>query len=87
MGCLRRQCTPDLFISSYPNFMDMADTCGNPSWSSQSLLIIIIHVLVLVMMTHTAQLVQRLLSGVLKLGLHGNHGSSKGDVAQPQPIY
>jgi hypothetical protein len=40
---------------------------------------------VLVMMTHNAQMVHRLLPGVLKLELHGNHGSSKGDVAQPQP--
>jgi len=29
----------------------------------------------------------RLLSGVLKLGLHGHHGSGKGDVAQPQPMH
>jgi len=34
-GCLRRQCTPDLFISSYPHRTDLADTCGNPPWSSQ----------------------------------------------------
>jgi len=39
------------------------------------------------LMTHNAELVHRLLAGVLKLGLHGNHGSSKGDVAQPQPIH
>ena len=39
------------------------------------------------MMTHNEQLVHRLLSGVLKLGLHGHHGSGKGDVAQPQPIH
>jgi len=32
-------------------------------------------------------LVHRLLTGVLKLGLHGHHGSGKGDVAQPQPIH
>jgi len=25
-----------LFISSYTHCMDLADTCGNPSWSSQS---------------------------------------------------
>jgi hypothetical protein len=42
---------------------------------------------VLVMMTHNAQMVHTLLSGVLKLGLHGNHGSGEGDVAQPQPIH
>ena len=36
---------------------------------------------------HNTELVHGLLSGVLKLGLHGNHGSSKGDVAQPQPIH
>jgi len=35
-----------------------------------------------VMMTHNAEFVYTLLSGVLKLG-HGNHGSSKGDVAPP----
>ena len=29
----------------------------------------------------------RLISGMLKLGLHGHHGSGKGDVAQPQPIH
>jgi len=38
-------------------------------------------------MTHNAQLVHWLFSGVLKLGLHGNHGNSEGDVAQPQPIH
>jgi hypothetical protein len=32
-----------------------------------------------VMMTHNKELVHRLLSGVLKLGLYGHHGSSKGD--------
>ena len=36
--------------------------------------------------THNAELVHRLLSGVLNLGLHGHHGSGEGDVAQPQPI-
>jgi len=40
-----------------------------------------------VMMTHNAELVQSLFSGVLKLGLHGNHGSSEGDVPRPQPIH
>ena len=99
MGCPWRHCTPDLFISSYPHFMDLADPCGNPSWSSQSstchhILCDPFHgmhgvqeVQISVMMSHNADLVYRLLSGVLKLGLHGNHGSSKGDVAQPQPIH
>jgi len=40
-----------------------------------------------VVMTHNAELVHRLLPGVLKLQLHGNHGSSEGDVAQPQPTH
>jgi len=40
-----------------------------------------------VMMTHNAEFVHRLLSGVLKVGLHGHHGSGKGGVAQPQPIH
>ena len=35
-GCLRRQCTPDLFISSYLHFIGMADPCGYASWSSHS---------------------------------------------------
>jgi len=35
------------------------------------------------MMTHNATLVHRLSSGVLKLGLRGQHGSGEGDVAQP----
>jgi len=39
-----------------------------------------------VTMTHNTELVHRLLSGVLKLGLCGHHGSGEGDVAQPQPI-
>jgi hypothetical protein len=34
-----------------------------------------------------AKLVHRLLSGLLKLGLHGHNGSGEGDVAQPQPIH
>jgi len=34
-----------------------------------------------IMMTHNAELVHSLFSGVLKLGLHGNHGSCEGDVA------
>jgi len=100
-GCPRRHCTPspDLFISSYPHCMDPADPCGNPSWSSQSFMhhhipcdllhrIHGVHEMQLsVMMTHNAQLVHRLLSGVLKLRLHGHHGSGEGDVAQPQPIH
>jgi len=79
--------------------MDMADPCENPPWSSQSFMHH--HILcdpfhgihsvqemqVSVMMTHNAELVHRLFSGVLKLGLHGNHGSSEGDVAQPQLIH
>jgi len=40
-----------------------------------------------VIMTHNAELVHRLSSGVLKLGLHGHFGSGEGDVAQPQPIH
>ena len=40
MGCPRRHCTPDLFISAYLLCMDMTDPCGNPSWSLQSLCII-----------------------------------------------
>ncbi len=40
-----------------------------------------------VKMTHNTELVQRLLSGVLKLGLHGHHGSGKGDAAQLQTIH
>jgi len=34
--CPRRHSTPDLFISSFPHCMDLADPCGNPSWSAQS---------------------------------------------------
>jgi len=33
------------------------------------------------MQVSNAQLVYRLLPGVFKLGLHGHHGSDKGDVA------
>jgi len=75
--------------------MDLADPCGNPSWSSQSFMCH--HILcdpfhgihgvqemqVSGMISHNAELVHKLLSGVLKLELHGNHGSSEGDVAQP----
>ena len=79
--------------------MDLADLCENPSWSSQSfmhhdILCDVFHGIhgvkkmqVSVMMTHNAQSVHRLLSVVLKLGLHGHHGSGKRDVAQPQPIH
>ena len=98
-GCLRRHCTPDLFISSYPHCIDPADSCGNPSWSSQSfmhhhILCNLFHGIhgvqemqVSVKMTYNTELVHRLLSGVLKLGLHGHHCSGDRDVAQPQPIY
>jgi len=98
-GCLRRHCTSGLFISSDLHCMDPADPCGNPSWSSQSFLRH--HILcdpfhgihgvqemqLSVMMTHNAELVHSLLSGMLKLELHGHHGSGKEDVAQPQPIH
>ena len=97
-GCPRRHCTPDLFISSYLHRMDPADPCGKPSWSSQ---IFMRHILcdlfhgihgvqemqVSVTMAHNTELVHMLLSGGIKLGLHGNHGSGEGDVAQPQPIH
>ena len=100
-GCPRRHCTPapDLFILSYPHCTDPADPCGNPSWSSQSFMhhripcdlphgIHGVHEMqVSVMMTYNAQLVHRLLSGVLKLRLHSHHGSGERDVAQPQPIH
>ena len=99
MGCPRRQCTSDLFTSFYPHCMDPADPCGNLSWSSQSfmphhILCDFFHGIhsvqemeVSVMMTYNAQLVHGLLSGVFTLGLHGQHGNGKGDVAQPQPIH
>jgi len=79
--------------------MDPADLYGNPSWSSQSsmhhdILCDLFHGIhgvqemqVSVMMTHNAELVHRLLSGVLKLGLHGHHGSGERDVAQSQPTH
>jgi len=79
--------------------MDPADPCGNPLWSSQSftchhILCDLFHGIhsvqemqVSVMMTRNTELVHRLLSGVLKLGLHGHHGSGEGVVAQPQPIH
>ena len=74
MGCPRRHCTPDLFISSHLHFMDLADPCGNPSWSSQSfmhhhILCDLFHGIhgvqemqVSVMMTYNIQLVHTLLS-------------------------
>ena len=40
-----------------------------------------------VTMAHNRELVHMLLSGVLKLGLRGDRGSSKGDVAQPPPTH
>jgi len=98
-GCPRRHCTPDLFISAYLLCMDTADPCGNPSWSSESFmhhyilcdLFYGIHGVqemhVSIMMTHNAEMVHRLLSGMVKLGLHGNHANGEGDVAQPQPIH
>jgi len=79
--------------------MDPADPCGNPSWSSQTcmnhqILCDLFHgvhgvqeVPESVMMTHNAELVHRLLTGVLKLGLRGHLDRGKGDVAQPQPIH
>ena len=97
--CPGRHSTPDLFISSYPYRIDLADPCGNSSRSSESfmrhqILCDLFHGIhgvqemqVSVMMTHSTEMVHRLLSGVLKLGLRGQHGSGKGDVAQPQPIY
>jgi len=97
-GCPRIQCRPDLFISFYLHCMDPADSCGNLSWTSESFM----HHLILcdlfqgihhvqemqvsVMKTHNTTLVHRLLSGVLKLGLHCHHGSGEGDVVQPQPL-
>ena len=96
MGWSRRHCTPDLFISSCPHSMDPADSCRNPSWSSESfmhqnILCDLFHRIhgvqemqVSVMMTHNAELLHRLLSVVLKLGLHGHHGSGERDVAHPK---
>ena len=34
-GCLRRHCTPDLFIYFILPTFWLADPCGNPSWSAQ----------------------------------------------------
>jgi len=36
------------------------------------------------MMAHNIELVHTLLSTVLKLRLHGHHGSGEGDVTEPQ---
>jgi len=97
--CPRRHRTSDLFISSYPHRMDPADPCEKPSWSSQifmhhHILCDLFHGIhgvqemqVTVTMANNTELVHILLSGVLKLGLHGNQGSGEGDVAQPQPIH
>jgi len=40
-----------------------------------------------VMMAHNTELVHRLLSDVLNLGIYDHQGSGKGDVAQPQQIH
>jgi len=96
--CLRRQCTPDLF---HPNriLWIWQILVGTPHGPPRALCIITSFVTpfhgihgvqemqVSVMMTHNAELVHKLLSGVLKLGLHGHHGSGEGGVAQPQPIH
>jgi len=103
IGCPRRHCAPNTFIyfiiSSYLLCVDLADPCRNPSWSSESfmnyyILCDLFHGIhgvqemqVSIMMTHNAELVHRLLSGVVKLGLQGNHGSGEGDVAKPQQIH
>ena len=98
-GWPRRHWTPDLFISSYLHCTDLADPCGNPSRSSESfmhhqILCDLFHGIhgvqemqVSEMITHNTELVHRLLWGVLKLVLHGHHGSGEGDVAQPQLIH
>jgi len=79
--------------------MDPADPCGKPSWTSQSFMLHYIlcdlfhgihgvrEMQVTVTVAHNTELVHMLLSGGIKLGLHGNHGSGEGDVAQPQPIH
>jgi len=99
-GCPRRHCTPDLFIYFIlPTLYGSSRSLQEPSWSSQSfmrhhILCDLFHGIhgvqkmqVSVKMTHNTELVHRLLLGVLKLGLHGHHGSGKGHVAQPQPIH
>ena len=90
---------PDLFISSYLHRKDPADPCGKPSWPSQifmrhHILCDLFHGIhgvqkmqVSVTIAHNTELVYMLLSGGLKLGLHGNRGSGEGDVAQPQSIH
>ena len=90
-GCLRRHSTPDTFIYfTLHTCMDPADPCGNPSWSSESfmhhhILCDLFHGIhgvqemhVSIMMTHNAELVHRLLSGVVKLGLMATMAVSKG---------
>ena len=99
-GCPRRHCTPDLFIYFIlPSLYGSGRSPWEHSWSSQ--IFMRHHILgdlfhgihgvqemqVTVTTAHTTELVHTLLSGVLKLGLHGNHGSGEGDVAQPQPIH
>jgi len=39
-GCLRRQCTPDLFISSYPHFMDLQIPVETPHVPHRALCVI-----------------------------------------------
>jgi len=39
-GCLRRQCTPDLFISSYPHFMDLQIRVETPHVPHRALCVI-----------------------------------------------
>jgi len=41
IGCPKRHCTLDLFISSYPHFMDLADHVGAPHGPHTALCIII----------------------------------------------
>ena len=79
--------------------MDLADPCGNTSWSSDGfmrhhILCDLFHeihgvqeIQVSIKMTHNTELVHRVLSDMFKLGLHDHHGSGKGYVAQPQPIH
>jgi len=99
-GCPRRHCTPNLLIYFIlPALYGSGRSLWEPSWSSQifmhhHILYDLFHEIygvqemqVTVTMAHNTELVHTLLSGVLKLGLHGNHGSGKGDVAQPQPIH
>ena len=93
--CLRRQCTPDLFI-----YFILPSLYGSSRFLWEPLMVLrelyasshprihcVQEMQVSVKMTHNTELVQRLLSGVLKLGLHGHHGSGKGDAAQLQTIH